>query len=148
MSYTVDILAGSLPGSYNEALAIRDEITDARDERLGTGPDLGFQKPSPEMQALHDRLTSRYPCITVNDEGPWSDGPLINNFGQQAATLGISFSRVDEVLPFLIATANGMGFWVLDAQDEKVHLPGGVTLRPSNEPGSNRSSKLWWQFWK
>ena len=69
------------------------------------------------MRQLYDRLTARYQCITEDSNGPWSDGPLVNNFGQRSATLGISFSRVGEVLPFLVETATAMGFWVLDAQD-------------------------------
>ena len=147
MSYGVDILSGELPNSYEEALFIRDRETDARDSRLGTGADLGFEAPSAQMLELHRRLTAQHPCIMDDPDGPWSDGPLINNFGQRAATLGISFSRLAKVLPFLIATATKMGFWVFDAQDEAVHLPGGATLRPRALPRRS-SGKAWWQFWK
>ena len=51
-----------------------------------------------------------------------------------------------EVLPFLIATATGMDFWVIDVNDEAVHLPGGVVLRPIEPEPPPR--KAWWQFWK
>jgi hypothetical protein len=149
MSYGVDILSGETPKSYEEALVVRDRMTDARDSRLDTGSDGEFEQPSADMRALHDRLTARYPCITVDpDNGPWSDGPLINNFGRRSATLGLSFSRVSEVLPFLITTATEMGFWVLDAQEELVHLPGGVTIAPGSPPERPPSVKSWWQFWK
>lgn len=145
MSYGVDIILGPLPSSYEDALAIRDELADERDAQLGT-PDARFEAPSPQMRELHRRLTARFPCIVDDSDGPWSDGPLINNFGQRAATLGISFSRVEEVLPFLIATALDMGSWVLDAQDEAVHLPGGVVLR-AGATVEQKSGRPWWRFW-
>lgn len=99
MSYGVDVLSATVPWSYEEAIAHRNELANARDEQLRSGsePDLG--EPSAQMRDLHRRLTTRFPCICDDPEGPWADGPLINDFGQHAATLGISFSRVHEVLP-------------------------------------------------
>jgi hypothetical protein len=144
MSYIVDILSGETPKSYEEALVVRDRMTKARESGAA-----GVEPPSAVMRALHDRVTARYPCITKDpDHGPWSDGPLINNFGQQTATLGLSFSRVDEVLPFLVTTATGMGFWVLDTQEACAHLPGGVTIQPGGPTRPRSSGKGWWQFWK
>jgi hypothetical protein len=148
MSYTIDVLAVQPPLSYREALAVRDAVSDARDAGLGAGPVAVFEPPSAAMQELHRRLTARYPCITQDPDGPWSDGPLINNFGQHSATLGISYSRVDDVLPFVIGEATTMGFWVFDAQEEAVHLPGGGTLRPEHPPSAGISRRAWWQFWK
>src|SRR5262245_35632930 len=131
MSYTIDVLSVQPPLSYREALAVRDAVSDARDAGLSAGSEPAFEPPSASMEELHRRLTVRYPCITTDPDGPWSDGPLINNFGQHAATFGISYSRVDEVLPFVVEEATAMGFWVFDAQDEAVHLPGGEILRPA-----------------
>ena len=84
--------------------------------------------PSSQFVELHARLTKRFPCIRdlpdeLIDEGVWSDGPLINNFGPRTAVLGMSYSRVDEVLPFLITTANEMGMTVFDWGTEKIHRP-------------------------
>jgi hypothetical protein len=96
----------------------------------------------PEVfQTLHDLLTARYPCIcTLSDDevddGVWSDGPLINNFGERVATLGVTFGAVDKVLPFLIQQANELGLVVLDPQSNRIHRP------------ETRSAKPWWQFWK
>jgi hypothetical protein len=148
MSYGIDIVAGEVPQSYEEALELRDEVSAAHDELFETVDDLGIEEPSPEMRELHRRLTALFPCICDDSDGPWSDGPLINNFGQQSATLGISFSRVEEVLPFVIATATEMGFWVLDTQDERVHLPGGATIGPAEPEVPVPPRKRWWQFWK
>ena len=148
MSYTIDVLSVQPPLSYREALAVRDAVSDARDAGLDGRSEPAFEPPSAAMQELHRRLTARYPCITHDPDGPWSDGPLINNFGQHAATLGISYSRVDDVLPFVIGEATAMGLWVFDAQDGAVHLPGGETLRPAHHPSAGISRRAWWQFWK
>jgi hypothetical protein len=81
-----------------------------------------------EMSRLYPRhchrLTSRYPCIcTLADEdvdgGVWSDGPLWNNFGHRAAV----YSRVNEVLPFLVETANDLGLTVFDWAGPSIHRP-------------------------
>lgn len=147
MSYVVDILSAEIPASYKEALLVRDALAEARDVRLDDGGDARFEEASAEMRELHRRLTARYPCITEDPDGVWADGPLINNFGQRVATLAISFSRVGDALPFLIATATEMGFWVLDAQDEAVHLPGGAILRANASLERGRSARPWWRFW-
>ena len=147
MSYTVDIMSAPLPRSYDEAFALRDQRIEERDARIGSNTGSPFEEPSGEMRELHRRLTARFPCICDDPDGPWSDGPLINNFGQRAATLGISFSGVAEALPFLIATALEMGFWVLDGQDDVVHLPGGTVLR-SHAAEPDEPARPWWRFWR
>jgi hypothetical protein len=133
MSYRVDVVDMPAPLSYEEALGLRDELAREQDERAAASGQR-FEPPAERMATLHRTLTGRFPCICDDDAGPWSDGPLINNFGREVATLGISFSRVEEVLPFLIASANAQGMWVLDAQDEKLHLPDG-TVRSAGESG-------------
>jgi hypothetical protein len=80
----------------------------------------------PVFQELHDRLTARYPCMRSVpedriDDTVWSDGPLINNFLHRAAVLGISYSRVEEVLPFLVETANALGLVVFDWATETIY---------------------------
>ena len=144
MSYVVEIITVEPPKSYEDALIVRDDLSEARDARGGDP----FEAASPQMAELHRRLTARYPCICDDSDGPWSDGPLINNFGQDVATLGISYSRVAEVLPFLVTTANEMGFWVLDCQDEVLHLPGGDAVRPASGEGATLHRRRWWEFWK
>src|SRR5207302_10159272 len=80
----------------------------------------------PLFQELHDRLTARYPCMCSVpddevDDTVWSDGPLINDFLHRAAVLGMSYSRVEEVLPFLVETANGLGLVVFDWATARVY---------------------------
>jgi hypothetical protein len=136
VSYTVDIVAGPVPESDREAWAA---LPGLREELYVHAGD-----PSPEMRELHDRLTERYPCICEDESGPWSDGPLINNFDRRMVILGLVYSRVDEVLPFIIQTAMGMGFTVFDPQVMRIY-------RPSSPPHGRRAghvNRRWWQFWK
>jgi hypothetical protein len=82
----------------------------------------------PIFKELHDQLTARYPCIcTLNDDEidnrVWSDGPLWNNFGHQAVVLGMVYSRVAEVLPFLVRSANSLGLTVFDWGGPTIYRP-------------------------
>jgi hypothetical protein len=81
--------------------------------------------PSEPLRRLHDRLTERYPCITVDPDSPWSDGPFLYNFGDLLATIGIRTSRIEDALPVVVQTATEMGMTVFDAGDGKIHRPGG-----------------------
>ena len=141
MSYTVDVWNHAFPAEPAQAWAVRDELLELRDAEQSP------QAPSSEMSELHRRLTTRYACICDDENGPWSDGPLINNFGPGRAILGISFSRVEEVLPFVIATATSMGLHVFDGQDEAIHRPVGFiadTAREEPKPHKRR----WWKIWQ
>ena len=96
--------------------------------RLTAGDHLVEQRgPRPAVfQELHDRLTALYPCMSSVpddriDDTVWSDGPLINNFGHRAAVLGIAYSRIEEVLPVLVETANALGLVVFDWATAKVY---------------------------
>jgi hypothetical protein len=95
------------------------------------------------MRELHDRLTERYPCISVDESGPWSDGPLINNFGYNIAVIGLSHSRAHEVVPFIIEAASAMGLSVLDDQDGSLIRPGQAHVIKRDA-----SPAKWWQVWK
>jgi hypothetical protein len=145
MSYTVDIIHVPVPADDLEAWHILD--TDLRVRRKIPGTPL-----PEEVQELHRRLTGRFPCIMENPDGPWSDGPLLNNFGHRLTLLGISFSRVSEVLPFLVATAHDLGFVVFDGQEERFHRPGQAPGRPLSAlaaaaHSTKPTAKPWWRFW-
>jgi hypothetical protein len=124
MSFTIAIVIPPVPADNAEAW----DALDALIELEGATPEV--------FQQLHARLTARYPCMSSLpedqvDEAVWSDGPLINNFGHRAAVLGMSYHHVEEVLPFLITTANGLGLVVFDWETETIHRPGstGMTLQ-------------------
>jgi hypothetical protein len=102
MSCNVAICSEPVPSKDEEAWQVVDSLIDAKGE------------PPEVFKELHDRLTRRYPSYARVDDGVWSDGPLWNDFGHRAAVLGMVYSRVDEVLPFLVETANDLGLVVLD----------------------------------
>jgi hypothetical protein len=116
MSYNVAIVIPPVPADDAQAWALLNELI----EQEGPRPAV--------FQELHDRLTARYPCMCdvpeeEIDDTVWSDGPLINNFGPRAAVLGISYSRVNEVLPFLVEAANALDLPVFDWATERIHRP-------------------------
>ena len=108
MSYNVAICTPPLPSDDDSAWKEVDSLI----KEQGVTP--------PVFRELHDQLTARYPCICtlpddrVDEDGLWSDGPLWNDFGHRAAVLGMIYSRVEEVLPFLVRTANDLGLTVVD----------------------------------
>jgi hypothetical protein len=147
VSYTVDIWAHSFPAGDVAAWELRNRLLEERDAQRD--PDTPFVTASPEMAELHRRLTARFPCICDDDAGPWSDGPLINNFGPGRAVLGISFSRVAEALPFVIDTATGMGFHVFDGQDQVIHRPAGFVGAPhGSSTHASKPPRKWWEIWR
>jgi hypothetical protein len=117
MSYNVAICTEPVPSKDEEAWHAVDSLIDAKGE------------PPEVFKELHDRLTRRYPCIcTLRDDrvdvdGVWSDGPLWNDFGHRAAVLGMVYSRVEEVLPFLVETANDLGLVVFDWSGPSIYRP-------------------------
>lgn len=87
--------------------------------------------PPEAFRVLHDKLVAVHPCICSLpdeevDDGVWSDGPIWNNFAKRAAVLGLVFSRVDEVLPFVVETATALGMSVFDWQTAHIHRPDGI----------------------
>jgi hypothetical protein len=116
MSYNVAICTPPIPSDDAAAWEVINSLIDAQ----GAVPQV--------FKELHDQLTAKYPCIcTLSDdevdEGIWSDGPLWNNFGHRAAVLGMSYSRVEEVLPFLVRTANALGLVVFDWGGPTLYRP-------------------------
>ncbi|MFL5340518.1 MAG: hypothetical protein ACJ8F7_10240 [Gemmataceae bacterium] len=114
MSYNVAIVIPPIPADDAAAWSGLDGLIEQRGQRPVV------------FQRLHDRLTARYPCMCAVpddqiDDTVWSDGPLINNFGHRAAVLGMSYSRVHEVLPFLVETANALGLVVFDWATGIIH---------------------------
>lgn len=117
MSYTVTITRNDAPAEDEAAwvwlrACLKQEAGEQADDFL----------------ALVERFKAVYPCICdlpddKADEGVWSDGPLSNNAGNNAATLGMVFSAVDTVLPFLVATSNEAGFTVFDYQTKTIYRP-------------------------
>ena len=116
MSYNVAITLPTMPANDAAAWKALDAVIDA-------------EGPVPSVfDELLLKLTAKYPCICdlpddQVDDGVWSDGPLRNNLGHQASVLGMVYSRVDEVLPFLIREANALGLVVFDWATHAIHRP-------------------------
>lgn len=119
MSYTIDFVVPPLPKDNGEAWEFAQSIIDGEPEE-GT--------PHAALVRLHDIITSVYPCLSsyarddmAIDKCPWSDGPLIRNFGQQSGRIGIQTGREFEGVPsFVTNVAVGLGISVLDPQTEQI----------------------------
>ena len=119
MSYSVGIQLGSIPSDPTIAFEQFNALADAL-----TIDD----HPSSTFVAIHHDLTARFPCICdlpddEVDDGVWSDGPLINNFGDQVAVIAFSYSTVETVLPFVIEVAHKHGATVFDGQTSTMYRP-------------------------
>ncbi len=117
MSYTVSITRSDIPAN--------DDLAWKQMENLYNN-DSG--EHAPDFVELINKLKEKYPCICdlpddEVDNGVWSDGPLVNNAGKDITTLGVVFSQVENVIPFLIKTANQMGFVVFDGQTGIISRP-------------------------
>lgn len=136
MSYTVTVVVPPVPSKDAEAWDSVKELADLK----GARPQV--------LQALHDRLVARFPCISTLrddqvDDGVWADGPLIDDFGHRTAVLGVS-TRLNEVLPFVVKTATDLDLVVFDPQEGKIHRPGarGGTFHLSKPLGSMKKADV------
>ena len=114
MSFTVAIVVPPISNIDQMAWDQLQEKIDAEGE------------PANSLQNLIVELTKKYPCICdlsddEIDDGVWSDGPLMRNVKSRAAVIGIVYSKVYEVLPFIIETANRLRLTVFDFQDGTIH---------------------------
>ena len=143
MSYVVTITSLPLPDKDEEAW---DRFAEIDEANAGT-----FGSPGPVIEKLYKQLSERYPCINEAPDSPWTDGPLRNNYGRDVAAVGIIYSRVAEVLPFVIETATRLGCTVLDGQDDKIHRPVGWQSSSKTDATLERKQspprKPWWKIW-
>jgi hypothetical protein len=117
MSYNISITRNDIPKDDRLAWNTVKELYDN---------DNG--EASEDFTNLINQLTQKFPCITTLpddqiDDGVWSDGPLINNAGNNITTLGVVFSQIENVIPFVIETANRNGFVVFDYQSHQIFRP-------------------------
>ena len=119
--------------SYNFAICTPPVPLDDSEAREKIDGLIETHGPPPLIfRHLHDELTARYPCIStldddhLDDDGVWSDGPLWNDFGHRVAVLGIIYSRVEEVMPYVIETATGLGLTVFDWGGPTIYRPATV----------------------
>lgn len=120
MSYSLMFSITPIPEDDSEAW---DEF----DEREEENEDLE-KPPHPLMVKLIETLMEKYPCIsTLSDEEVdntiWSDGPLMSNIIGDLCILAVSFSKVEEALPFIKETAKNLGLVFYDGQEEVIYRP-------------------------
>lgn len=115
MSYVLHIWETPLPASLDEAAHV---AFDLGGDQLGQNP--GFL-------VLAGRLTARYPCITVEADSVWSDGPLDGQTGERVYVLGVS-GRHAEVIAYVAQCAGKLGLTVFDMQAALAYLPSGQVL--------------------
>ncbi|MDP1977204.1 hypothetical protein [Undibacterium sp.] len=124
MSYLIEIYAAALSDDNQQALAQAEQIKHVYSEEQG--------KIDPNLRKLYAQLVKVYPCqssYSEYDEGredcPWSDSPLINNFGAQMAMLDMD-SQHEEVLAHILVCAGKLQLSVIDPQE-------GVLYHPNSE---------------
>ena len=95
----------------------------------------GPVRPSRRFASLLRHLTGRYPDITSpaaeelpEAEWAWSDGPLAESAQDTVMVLGLRAGKLDEVRPFVIEQATGLGLAVLDPQAGAAWFPGDVQV--------------------
>lgn len=114
MSYVVAVWDGDPPADETSA-----RVTVARLEAAAAA---GVAGPlSPALVALVAELTGRHPDLgdpayDDEDDAPWADGPLADNVAGRLLTVALTWSAVDEVLPWMAAEAGRLGLHVLDTQ--------------------------------
>jgi len=115
MSYVIHVWEEPRPASLDDAVRIAFDL----------GEDVIGQNPG--FLVLAGRLVARYPCITTDPDGVWSDGPLDGKTEERAYVLGIS-DRHAEVVAFVVECAGKLGLTVFDMQAGCAWLPSGRLL--------------------
>ena len=87
-------------------------------------------KISNDFKRFHDRLITKYPCITEDDESVWGDGPLIGNFGDKITCLNLSIGfsneeqkRLSDALIYIMTLATEFNFDVYLEGRNKIIRP-------------------------
>lgn len=115
MSYVIHVWEEPRPASLDDAVRIAFDL----------GEDVIGQNPG--FLVLAGRLVARYPCITTDPDGVWSDGPLDGKTEERAYVLGIS-DRHAQVVAFVVECAGKLGLTVFDMQAGCAWLPSGQLL--------------------
>lgn len=118
MSYNYMICRKPIPSNIDEAWNYIEELSDSSYYDKRVIPE--------DFKKLYNILTEKYPCICdlpddKIDEGVWSDGPLINNFTYDYICLGLVYSKVKKVLPFIISSVKKLGFVLFDPGNRKIY---------------------------
>lgn len=116
MSYNVATCTPPVPDDDDAAWRAVDTLINAK----GGVP--------PVFRELHDQLTASYPCISHYLTIKWM---MVFGAMDLCGTISVTalpcsaltWSRVEEVLPFLIRTASGLGLTVFDWGGPAIYRP-------------------------
>ncbi|WP_426212645.1 hypothetical protein [Massilia sp. TWP1-3-3] len=122
MSYIVTVVVPPVPADLSDPWQFPERLRAAGGDE---GP------VAPVLRTLHDTITSVYPCLSSyadSDDGiddcPWADGPLIDNFGTQMGTIGLTGGdKLKRVASFVRSCASTLGLTVFDEQEGKIGKP-------------------------
>ena len=106
-------------------LSPRDNDFQARVDSLSDPSHL--QPPSPVMRAFVTALLAHYPDLTVADDTPWADGPLLGDANGGFINVSLIWSRYNEARPFFLATAHRLSLDAYDPQDSR-YFPANAPL--------------------
>ncbi len=108
MSYDVAVWEGERPATDAEAAIVFQDLADEADES-----DL---PPTPAIRDFVEALVQRWP--EGEDDGPWSDEPLIGGAVGSFAYVSMTFSSVELVMTYLVHQAEVLGLVCFDPQAE------------------------------
>jgi hypothetical protein len=71
---------------------------------------------SSQLIAFVEALLDRYPDLTETEDTVWADGPLDGNIIDRFINMSLIWSRYEEAMPFVVATAHKHGLHCHDPQ--------------------------------
>jgi hypothetical protein len=126
MSYIISITRDNIPKEEKDVWEYLEKLKETENNNSAI-----------DFVDLIKKIIVKFPCIcdldeSQEDEAVWSDGPLIENAGENITTLGMVYSSVEYALPFVIEISNNSGFIVFDYQTGIMSKPGENTFEKEN----------------
>lgn len=78
------------------------------------------QAPTPVIAQYVALLLDRWPDLTVDEDSPWSTGPLIREARGPLIYFPMAWSRAQEASAFAADTANSLGLVCFDPQEGRL----------------------------
>ena len=116
MSYDVAAWEGERPSDDAAAASEFEQLYELSQD---------VEPPSRAIREFVDRLLARHPDLTELDDDevddcPWADGPLLGNASGSFIYFSLVPSSADEILPFVVETAEAAGLVAFEPQTGKL----------------------------
>jgi hypothetical protein len=85
-------------------------------DRIGALYERRQVPPAFQLIAFVEDLLERYPDVTESEDTVWADGPLDGNIIDEFINMSLIWSRYEEAVPFVVATAHKHGLHCYDPQ--------------------------------